>query len=380
MTSKNVVSLVIPQLTLSAVTPQLAIPRVFASTPTMLSSWVFSFSLLLALAVAVAIPQDPTVTHVRCPANDGTHDPDTQPGGPKHSADELPTFDQVLIPTDAWLQSFGIDTDDTAAGTALDDAADSSGNTPNPGRRRRDSLEAPTSSNLALRDEVLGARGVVRYFAAPNYRQIAINAGLIFISGADTATGGALVNIVQFAGQIASKLWHADHKFELNLLRFFLTDTPMRHGNDRWTYPHIWSTLVSCSTVRQRVTDILNSPANLVGVSKDINLLKAVLLQHGGPRDLSRWDAQLIPATLHYFLFIQEDYLNVARQLAVLLNDISGMAGVEPTTTDSPGREFLQFVTMLFNNALGLLENWPAILASAAGPGPNEQVLTLTHN
>lgn len=323
-------------------------------------SWI---SFLITSVKALAIPQSaPALEHVRCPANDGTQDLGTLPPGSQINPGSLPTFNVVLVPTASWLQQIT---------SGPDGEGDPSADPPPSGRRKRD--EVGPNNGIAFRDKTLTPRAGLRYFEAPGYRQLSLQAGLIAINGANAATGGALVNVVQFAAELGS-FWHGDHKLELNLLNSFLLASRVRPGYDTYNYPHIWQTLIGCSTVTQRVTDILNSPGNLIGVSSDINLLKMVLLQHGGPRVWARWDPVLIAATNKYLVLIQNDYLNVAYRLGVLLNDISNLAGQDPHSVASPGKFFIDFCTTLLNNAIANTGGHD----NAVGPGPNHVIKTLT--
>ncbi len=340
----------------------------------MLAPYVVFISFLITLGSGVAIPQS-VPQHVRCPKNDGSNDPRTAPAGPAMDVSKIPTFDAMLAPTAEWLETMGLAGSGGDPEPHVETHADPNFTTDLVGKHKRDEFDIGT--DLVLRDETLRPRAPDRHFAAPNYRAIALQSGLVVINAAAAATGGALIQVGQFAGQIASNLWHGDHKFELNLLNLFLTKTNMRPGYDTWNYPHIWNQILRCSAIKQRVTDILNAPSNLIGLQSDINLLKAILLQRRGVRDWSRWDPVVIGATLNYLELIQQDFLNVATRLGQLLNDIAGMPDADPHVTDSPGMRFIEFCATRLFYAIGTCENNQG--RAAVGPGPNHQVLQFAH-
>lgn len=336
----------------------------------MLFQLLISVSFLLIQIQCVAIPQggrpNPSGERDSCPNADSFPTSGTfTHWTPQADASQLPTFDKILIPTDAWLQQVGLANTNGDPDPAIDPNADPSP----PDRRKRASPLHPTPSRA------LHPRTPTRDFSAPNYRQTALHAGLVVINGAATATGGTLINIVQFAAQLAPSLWHGDHKFELGLLKRFLTATPMRPGYDRWNYPSLWRAILRCPRVTQRVTDILNAPGNLIGLAADINLLKAILLQRRGPRAWERWDPVLVGATWHYLEFIREDYLRVAGLLGELVNELAGLHGQDAGSVGSPGKTFVDWARGLLEYASAVCENRG--VQGALGPGANHRVLEL---
>lgn len=321
---------------------------------------VFSIGFLFASVHSAALPQSGSrLEHVRCPDqnHDGTEDPKAVPPNSLIDMSKIPTFNVIIVPKADWKEQFGPG-GAAAAGSFT------------PKLRARD--EEGSYGALALRDDTVLPRAPPRLFVAPGYRELALRGGLLMINGAAGVTGGALVNVAQFASQI-NNYWAGEHKLELNMLNFFLNKS-VRPGYTRFNYPHIWSTLIGCARVKTRVTDILNSPGNLIGVDGNINRLKVILLQYGGPRQGSKWDPVLVAATGKYLELIQADYENVAYRIGVVLNDIAGFAGQDPLTTDTPGKDFIDFCSLLLNLAIGYTENF----RGAVGTGNYHEVRTLT--
>ena len=123
-----------------------------------------------------------------------------------------------------------------------------------------------------------------------------------------------------------------------------------------------WLTsIVQCDVLYDRVNNVMNSPGNLIGVAKAVNGLKKQFFQlsskgnmiNVGFGSFLRAEAE---ATLQYLNYIQPNWLNTARRLGGIMDDIWHAAHAPgPAGGDPPSLVFTRYATTQFNSALARL-------------------------
>ena len=126
-----------------------------------------------------------------------------------------------------------------------------------------------------------------------DYRVIAAQSGIVMIH----TVAGELGDAARMQERLPARAWAGDHIFELNMFTQFLNFI----GN-----PQLTKLISGCDDYNIRITNILNSVTNLLGVDSVINNLKMALLQ-------SEQQSSLAPSAWPHFLYFRENSFHQKR-------------------------------------------------------------------
>ena len=190
---------------------------------------------------------------------------------------------------------------------------------------------------------------------------------------------GDLVNNLPPVTQGVSSWWAGEHILELGQIHYFFFDYLQSQSSALVAHAPgidwnaIWTTISTCEGPKAAMETVLNSKFNLIGLSSEVNGLKAIFFRFARASPTT-WDALTAQALQQYLSLVQNNYDHVSQSVGNILNMAAGGQWYQQRwdMQGSPGSFFVAYATYVFNQAL----KGVAPLAKAK-PGPRYSTFQL---